>query len=306
MSSDFHEKSYESHSRLYEEHARGSDKHGKAQKWLLQNTVDAWRHNRKLALLKPLLEAWQDHRWITVGDGRYGQEAHYIQQNGGRAVATDISDTLLEESAGAGYISEYSRQNAESLSYPDNEFDLAVCKESLHHFPRPMVALYEMIRVSKKAVVLIEPTDLKIGATLRWKLFRALVDTARKITGRSGGHQIFEEAGNYVYAISRLEMEKVALGMNMPAIAVKGINDYYVKGLEEVKADRSSRAFKKVRRRIVMNDLFCRLGFKPHSTTCVILLHQPIESDIQDRLSEAGFEIVDLPENPYIDKGRDS
>lgn len=301
MSSDFHEKSYQRHQSHYDDHAENGNLAGDARKWLLEDTVNAWRHTRMHRLLDPLLESRENSLWLTVGDGRYGQEAHYILEHGSKAVATDISDTLLREGARAGYIYDYSCQNAEALTYQDKEFDFVLCKESLHHFPRPFRALYEMIRVSRKGVILIEPTDLKIGATLRWKIFRTSVDTLRKITGRSGGHQMFEESGNYVYGISRLEMEKVGLGLNMPAIAARGINDYYVKGVEDEKADRSSRLFTKVKRRIAMNNILCRFGLKPHSTTCVILFHEFPDDILRGRLKAAGFDIVKLPENPYIE-----
>ena len=300
MSSDFHKKSYLKHQSHYDDHAENGDLAENARKWLLDDTVGSWRYKRMHRLLDPLLEAKKDALWLTVGDGRYGQEAHYIIQQGSRAVATDIADTLLQEGARAGYISDYSRQNAEALTYQDRDFDFVLCKEALHHFPQPFKALYEMIRVSKKGVVLIEPTDLKIGATLRWKIFRGCIDTLRKISGRSGGHQLFEETGNYVYGISRLEMEKVGLGLNMPMLAIKGINDYYIKGVEDEKADRSSGLFKRVKRRIAMNNILCRLGFKPHSTTCVILFHEFPEEDLHRGLQAAGFDIIKLPENPYI------
>ncbi len=306
MASDFHEKSYRKHSGQYDDHAQGGPRSEDGRKWFLEDTVDSWRHMRLHRLLDPLLEANENSLWLTVGDGRYGQEAHYILEHGSKAVATDISDTLLKEAAKAEYISDYSRQNAEDLTYEDREFDFVLCKTSLHHFPRPFKALYEMIRVSKNGVVLIEPTDLKIGATLRWKIFRAIVDSARKLTGRAGGHQIFEESGNYVYCISILEMEKVALGLNMPMMAIKGINDYYVQGLEDEKADRSSRMFKRIKRRIALNNVLCRLGLKSHSNICVILFQNPIDPDLRRRLSGAGFEVVDLPENPYIERNGDN
>lgn len=305
MSIGFHEKSYRKHREHYDDHAQGGPRSADAEKWFLDDTVDSWRHTRMYRLLNPVLEANKDSQWLTVGDGRYGQEAHYILQRGPKAVATDISDTLLREGARKGYISEYSRQNAEALNYKDGEFDFVLCKESLHHFPRPFRGLYEMIRVSRKGVVLIEPTDLKIGATLRGKIFRVFVDTARKLTGRSKGHYPYEETGNYVYGISRLEMEKVALGLNMPVMAFKGINDYYVPGLEDEKADASSKVFKRIRRRIAMNDIFCRLGLKPHATTCVILFIETVGDELRRRLTAAGFDVVDLPENPCIGRNGD-
>ena len=300
MTSDFKETSYRRHREQYERHAEGGALSGEAGVWLREDTADAWRHRRMHQLVDPLLEGVGGSAWLTVGDGRYGREAHYILEKGHRAVASDISDTLLKEGAAAGYITRYSRQNAEALGYEDGAFDYVLCKESWHHFPRPFKALYEMIRVARRGVVLIEPTDLKIGATLRWKIFRALVDGARKITGSGGGHQLFEESGNYVYGISRQEMEKVALGLNMPTVAFRGINDFFMEGLGREPGDRSSLLFRRMRRRIALNDLFCRLGLKPHSKTCAVLFPQPPEEALRRRLREAGFDVVDLPENPYI------
>ena len=66
--------------------------------------------------------------------------------------ATDIAEVLLKEAKEEGYIKAYSKENAESLSFADNEFDFVFCKESYHHFPRPMIALYEILRVVKRGL----------------------------------------------------------------------------------------------------------------------------------------------------------
>ncbi len=47
----------------------------------------------------------------------------------------------------------------------------------------------------------------------------------------------WEGSGNYVFAISRREIEKIALGLNLPQTVVKGLNDHYVKGCEFEPAD---------------------------------------------------------------------
>ncbi|WP_158308790.1 methyltransferase domain-containing protein [Desulfocurvibacter africanus] len=75
------------------------------------------------------------------------------------------------------FIPEYSVENAEKLSFANGSYDYLLCKEAFHHFPRPMIALYEMLRVARKGIVLIEPND----------------------NGADG----FEECGNYVYSLSR-------------------------------------------------------------------------------------------------------
>lgn len=72
---------------------------------------------------------------------------------------TDISEYLLAEARRRGLITKYALENAERLSFADQSFDYVFCKESFHHFPRPYQALYEMLRVAREAVLLIEPND---------------------------------------------------------------------------------------------------------------------------------------------------
>jgi ubiquinone/menaquinone biosynthesis C-methylase UbiE len=295
MNADFSEKSYRRHQEQYDEFARDGSRSEFARSWFREDTVNAWRHARTLRLLNPFIDTYPEAHWLTVGDGRYGREAHYILSRGGQATASDISDTLLKEGAETGFISAYSRQNAENMTFGDKEFDFVLCKESYHHFPRPPVALYEMIRVARVGVILIEPTDQEIGASVRWKIFRRTVDTLRRLKGYEIRRHVFEKSGNYVYGISRRELEKAALGMSMPTIAFRGINDYYLEGVESAEANVNSRLFRRVKRRIALNDLFCGLGLKPHSKTCATLFLEPPSEELRHKLHDTGFEITDLP-----------
>lgn len=43
----------------------------------------------------------------------------------------------------------FDRGDAEQLPYPDAAFDLVTCQCSIHHMPKPKLALVEMIRVTK-------------------------------------------------------------------------------------------------------------------------------------------------------------
>ncbi|MEZ5593447.1 MAG: class I SAM-dependent methyltransferase [Gammaproteobacteria bacterium] len=135
------------------------EKAAQAKTWFVKDTVDAWRHLRMYQTIDPILEVDPQSKWLTVGDGRYGKDAKYIIEKGSDALATDISEYLLMEAKNIGYINKYKLENAELLSFQDSMFDYVLCKESYHHFPRPMVALYEMLRVTKKGVFLIEPND---------------------------------------------------------------------------------------------------------------------------------------------------
>jgi SAM-dependent methyltransferase len=53
----------------------------------------------------------------------------------------------------------YELANAEALPYATRSFDLVLCKEALHHLARPVLGLYEMLRVCRQRAVLIEPWD---------------------------------------------------------------------------------------------------------------------------------------------------
>ncbi len=47
--------------------------------------------------------------------------------------------------------------DAESLDLPDNSVDLSLVQDGLHHLRRPVLGFTEMLRVSRRAVIVIEP-----------------------------------------------------------------------------------------------------------------------------------------------------
>ena len=59
--------------------------------------------------LDPLIEVFIDANWLTVGDGRFGDDTHYIQNKGIEILATYISDILLKEAKEIGHIDYYSK-----------------------------------------------------------------------------------------------------------------------------------------------------------------------------------------------------
>ena len=156
---NFHLKSYLLHQEEYAKFLNGNDAHSKT--WFDEHTIDYWRHWRMYNTILPVLNYYNDSSWVTVGDGRYGLDSVRLKKinNSIKILPTDISPYLLEESKKMGIISDFSVENAEKLSFPDNHFDFAFCKESYHHLPRPFLGLYEMLRVTKNGIVLIEPID---------------------------------------------------------------------------------------------------------------------------------------------------
>ncbi|HUU74523.1 MAG TPA: class I SAM-dependent methyltransferase [Methanoregulaceae archaeon] len=300
MSKDFSEKSYKKHEKHFKQYARGGDKENHANTWFDSTTVDAWRHQRMRRSIDPLLSDL-DASWLTVGDGRYGTDAHYIFDKGVKnVIATDISDYLLREGKEKGFIPKFQKENAENLSFSDGEFDYVLCKEAYHHFPRPVIALYEMLRVCKKAVVLIEPNDPNILKTNRQIFFFGIKNIIKKRLNKKIEAHSFEESGNYVYSISAREMEKIALGINLSIIAYKGINDWYIEGVEYEKSNTDSLLFLKVKKIIHIQNIFSTIGLINWGLLVIIIFKEIPTESMREKLKIEGYKIIDLPKNPYI------
>lgn len=296
----FQEKSYQKHSENFQECRSGGKKEAHAKTWLEKDTVDAWRDQRMYQVFNPVFIADLKARWLTIGDGRYGKDAKYILEKGCYALASDISDTLLKEAKDIGYIPEYKKENAESLSFQDSEFDYVFCKESYHHFPRPMLALYEMLRVASKGVLLIEPNDACINNKISEILFRNLKNIIKWLLRKRANRHSFEEVGNYEYSISRREIEKVALGLNYKIVAFKGFNDAYFAGVEYEKLSDKGPLQKKVRVRISIANFLCKLGFKDYARLAAIIFKKEPSEELLQQLAKEDYEIIHLPDNPYI------
>ncbi len=297
---NFKDISYNRHRAVYEDFAKNGGKEALAKTWLQKDSVGAWRFQRMYKMLDPILESEPDAKWLTVGDGRYGGDALYIQDRGLDVLATDISDTLLKEAKEAGYLKKYRAENAESLSFRDSEFDYVLCKESYHHFPRPLMALYEMLRVAGKGVVLIEPTDPYINTRLRSLTFRTVMDFINRFRGKKVESHAFEEGGNYVYTISKREIEKLALGLNYKMVAFHGVNDHYEKGVEYEKISDKSRLYRKVKLMIELQNIVTKAKLRDFTLTAAIIFKEKPSKTLIDRLKKSGYNVVGLPINPYM------
>lgn len=272
--------------------------------WLNEDTVDYWRHKRMYSPLKPLLIHSPNTKWITVGDGRMGLDSIRLNEiePSLKILPSDISIELLEFSKQKGYISDYSKQNAEEFSFSDNEFDYSFCKESYHHFPRPYIALYEMLRISKTGVILIEPNDNYPSPWLKLLKLKSK-NIIKRILGKTiyhHDHWNYEEIGNYIYSISVREIEKVALGLNFSTIAYCYFNDYYEPGVENEKVDINSKLFKKVKSKIRYSDLYCKIGLKNYTHLICIIFKKEPDLKLKKELESSKFKVVDLPRNPYF------
>ncbi|MGH2820956.1 MAG: class I SAM-dependent methyltransferase [Actinomycetota bacterium] len=104
----------------------------------------------------------------------------------------------FEESAEGDERVAYRRENCESLSFPTASHDLVFCKEGLHHLARPVLGLYEMLRVCRKAAIFIEPYESPLE-----RLFEK-VGVATKFERKQSSFQVLPTGSvvtrdNYVY-----------------------------------------------------------------------------------------------------------
>jgi ubiquinone/menaquinone biosynthesis C-methylase UbiE len=288
---------YQLQERHHSRYNKDRDKIKHSLTWLQEDTVDSWRHNRMYKMIDPILAGDPGAKWLTVGDGRYGKEAMYIIKHHGKVVATDLSDALLKIAKQKGLIDSFKKENAEHLSFKDKSFDYCLCKESFHHFPRPTIALYEMLRVAKKAVILIEPHD-----TYNF-IESYFVEKLRKNVGLSkirGYFNSFEPSGNYVYKIAEREIEKTAIALGYKMLAFKGLDDYYLPGVENVTINEKSSLFRKIKGILFILDLLYKLKVRQRSLLCAMIFKEIPENNIRERLFNNGYKLIQLPENPYV------
>jgi ubiquinone/menaquinone biosynthesis C-methylase UbiE len=278
--------------------------------WFQEDTVDYWRHYRMMIPVKPLLDHWRNDAWLTIGDGRFGLDSIRLKkiQPALHILPTDLSTLLLQEAKDKKLIAEFREENAEHLSFPDNSFDFTFCKESYHHFPRPYIALYEMLRVARKGVVLVEPNERR-DKMLPDRLFSTIRNTVKRLVGKPVLHAEtwnFEMSGNYIYSVSKNEIEKVCLGLQLPTAAFHYYNDYYEEGVEFQKAVPGNAVFERVKRKIASSDLRCKLGMHTHQGIIAIIFKESPGPELRADLKKTGFKIIDIPVNPYMKKRKES
>lgn len=95
---------------------------------------------------------------VLIVCGGVGGEGTIVADMGVRSVTvSDISEQGLEVCRKRDPRLKTILLNAENLALPDSSYDLVFVMDGLHHLPRPVLGFTEMIRVAKKAVIVIEP-----------------------------------------------------------------------------------------------------------------------------------------------------
>jgi ubiquinone/menaquinone biosynthesis C-methylase UbiE len=101
---------------------------------------------------------------VLIVCGGVGGEGLFFIKNGFKDVTvSDISENSLRICQIFDPSIKTLKLNGENLDLPDNSYDLVVVQDGLHHLPRPATGFTEMLRVAKKAIIVIEPYDSLIG-----------------------------------------------------------------------------------------------------------------------------------------------
>jgi ubiquinone/menaquinone biosynthesis C-methylase UbiE len=120
--------------------------------------------------------------------------AYLLKFSNPEIYVSDLSQEALKSTLGLFPQFQGQTEDNEQLSFPDDFFDFSFVAASLHHLPRPVLGLYELLRVSKRGVIVIEPND----------------SCLTRLAGKIGLAQEYEVHGNYVYRFSRRDVKKIA------------------------------------------------------------------------------------------------
>jgi SAM-dependent methyltransferase len=255
-------------------------------------------NTRTLDILSPFLK--NKNTWLTIGDYN-GFEAKYFKEHNQAVIASDISDVFLQEAKAEGLIDEYRKENVEHLSFVDNSMDYVSCREAFHHFPRAYLGAYEMIRVARKAAILVEPIDIvsKMPLLLFVKNVCDLFDPLL-INKIWKNRFSWEEVGNYVFKISEREIEKMAMGIGLPCIAFNEVNVLLSIKEDTMAVPTDYKLLSTLNRRLRRLNFLCKLRIIPYNTLCSVVFKEMPSDEVLIDLKEKGFKIIKLPANPYL------
>lgn len=280
------------------------------QSWFDFDSVDFWRHDRFYSTIEPIANSFNSANWLSLGDGRYGLDSIKLKNKYGiNCLPTDLSENMLLESKKKGLISNYKVENIENLSFENNSFDVLFCKEAFHHLPRPIIGLYEMIRVAKEIVILIEPFDdpKKLKLTNKEYIKNSIKIILNKIFRTKYQiinvtdpyyydiHDAFESCGNYTYGVNITELNKIVHALDLGGIAFLPFNDTYKVGVEFEKANEDNETFKYIKNYIKALD---QEG--GYNTCTVVIFKNNISESLKQSMIKMGYIFPVRHINPYL------
>ena len=179
---------------------------------------DTKRHYIMLEEGKKLINHINPSSLLTIGDN-LGRDAGFFKSAipSTFCIASDLDSNHLKKAVDEGWFDVAYDVDVENIPFSDSSIDIVVAKETFHHWPRPILGVYEMLRVAKKCILLIEPNDFIRG------------DASRPFIEASAYTDAYEKVGNYKYQVSIREILKVCWSLYLPGCATIGFNDPWKK-----------------------------------------------------------------------------
>jgi SAM-dependent methyltransferase len=149
-----------------------------------------------------------DERVLIVGGS--AEDEQTLRQAGFKQLVNSNLPTDMERMAGSESAREqHLALDAEQIELPADSFDLVFASEVLHHCSSPHRALCEMLRVSRRYVLFLEPNDsLAMNALVRMRFsfpyeLSAVIDHDYQSGGLRDSH-----IPNFIYRWNRHEVFK--------------------------------------------------------------------------------------------------
>jgi ubiquinone/menaquinone biosynthesis C-methylase UbiE len=280
-----------------------------------EELISGWRMRRMMDFMDTFSRHDVNSNWLTIGDA-YGHDAIILKKTGLKNVtASNLDASLLRLGNQLGYVEEFLEINAEKIELQKTTYDYIVCKEALHHMPRPYMAIYEMLRVARNALFMIEPLDTMIdyqrpkNSVVERELqsnnerSNYIKDSVRycwpsENDGESNTYEVFTDwyedgAFNYVYTLSVREIRKICYGLGLPGFAYKTFNDIYDSELDKLECNEKN--LELIINQINLQDIFCNASGKPPSYISTILFKKIPEPNILAELTTIGYTFCSTP-----------
>lgn len=153
-------------------------------KYHSQNPINQFLMNRFLNDFRLLLQEAQAKKIKTIceigcGEGELLKIIHqYYPQ--AKIYATDLaqSEIVKAKKNTQGIPITFSVQNAERLTYKNQQFDLVICCEVIEHLENPQQGLKEIKRISKNSIISVPVEPLwRVLQLMRFKYIKDLGNT---------------------------------------------------------------------------------------------------------------------------------
>ncbi len=144
-----------------------------------------------------------------------GMDAEFIARHGAHAIGLDLSKDAVsrarERARRYGFNLRVVVGDAEQLPFRTDAVVMGFVHDGLHHVPDPHRAIRELTRVAQRAVLLVEPSDAAVT----------------RLAVRLGISGEYEDAGNYVYRLSRAELISLFRSLGIRRLKVRRYLMYY-------------------------------------------------------------------------------